>query len=117
MDDMLAPAEQQGKTALAIVDVTELEEPSASWLSSSPTHSIKTPPPAIPLLLDLPFEGTPSMGHPFFESLAGPLQKKGTAPLAGHLAIVMARESGSIPQRWRIGAKKALHGVMTTCLN
>ena len=76
IDDALAATKQQGKTTLATLDAIEPEEPSAPGLSSSPTHSIETPPPAIPLLLDLPFESTPSMGCPFFQSFAGPSQKK-----------------------------------------
>ena len=51
----------------------EPDEPSVLGLPSSPAHPTETPPPVIPLLPDLPFEGTPSRGHPFLESLAGPL--------------------------------------------
>ena len=56
--------------------MTDPEELTAPGLSSNPTHSQETPPPAIPLLSDLPFEATPSMGHPFVESLAGHSQQK-----------------------------------------
>ena len=77
MDDALAAAMQQGKTALATAGMPELEEPPTPGLSSNPACSTEIPP-TIPLLLDLPFEGTPSMGCSFFESLAGPLQKKRT---------------------------------------
>ena len=34
-----------------------------------------------------------------------------------HLAIIMAREPRSIPQRWRLGVNRAPHGAMTTCPN
>ena len=76
MDDALTATDLQGKTAPATVGVTMPEEPSAPGLSSSPTCSLKALPPAMPLLPDLPFEGNPSVGCPFFESLASPSQKK-----------------------------------------
>ena len=76
IDDALAASKQQGKTALATASVTESEEPPTPGLSSSPAQSSETLPPAKPLLPDLPFEGTPSMGCPFFEYLTGPSQKK-----------------------------------------
>ena len=47
MDDALVATEQQSETALATVGVTEPEKLSAPGLSSSPAHSLKTPPPAI----------------------------------------------------------------------
>ena len=61
MDDALAATMQQGETCLSHCRVPKLEEPSAPGLSSSPACSTETPP-TIPLLPDLPFEGTPSMG-------------------------------------------------------
>ena len=73
MDDALVATEWQGETTTANAGVTEPKEPSTPGLSRSPACSTETPP-IIPLLPDLPFEGT--MGHPFFESLASPLQKK-----------------------------------------
>ena len=75
MDDMLVPAMQKDETAPATLGMPEPEEPPAPGLSSSPAHPTEIPP-AIPLLLDLPFEGTPSMGCSFFKSLASPSQKK-----------------------------------------
>ena len=70
MDVTLVVTEQQGETSLITVGVTDPEELCAPGLSSSPTHSIETLLPAIPLLPDLPFEGNPSMEYQFFESLA-----------------------------------------------
>ena len=117
MDDALVATEQQSETNPATADVTKPEEPSTPGLPSSTTCSPKTLPPVTPLLLDLPFEGTPSMGHPFFESLARPSQQKWAALLVAHSVIIMRREPGWIPQRWRLGVNTALHGAMTSCLN
>ena len=61
MDDALTAAKWHSETAAGTVDTAKPEEPSAPGLSSNPTQSPKTPP-AIPILPDLPFEGTPSMG-------------------------------------------------------
>ena len=44
-------------------------------------------------------------------------RRKGTALLADHLALIIAREPGLIPQRWRLGVNTALHGAMTRHLN
>ena len=44
-------------------------------------------------------------------------RKSRAALLAGHSVIIMARESRSIPYRWRSGVSTALHGVMITCPN
>ena len=76
MDDELVAAAPQGETAPATTATLKLEVLSAPGLSSSTTCPAETPSPIIPLLPDLPFQGTPSMGHPFYESLAGSLQKK-----------------------------------------
>ena len=94
-DYALAATEWQGKTTLATVDVTKLQESSAQGLSSSPTHSIKTLPAAIPVLLDLPFEGTPSMCTHSSSPLLALHRKRGTTFLVGHLPINIGREPWS----------------------
>ena len=115
MDDALAATEQQSKTALATVDATDLKELTVLGLSSNPTHSPKTPPPAIHLLPDLPFECTLPWGiHSLSPLPASPSKSRATFP-AIHLVIVTRREPRLIPQRWRLGVNTALHGAMTTC--
>ena len=116
MDDELAATKQQSKTAPATADVTELEEPSAPGLSSSSTCSTETPP-AIPLLPDLPLEGTPSMGCPFFESLAGSSQQNWGCFPSGSSSDLHEKKSLVDSQRWRLRVGTALHRVITTCLN
>ena len=117
MDDALVATEWQGKTALATAGATEPEEPSALGLSSSPAHSSKTPPHAIPVLLDLPFEGTPSMGHPFFESLAGPLQKKGDHSPSGLLSDQHSKRTQVHSPKVEVRSEHSFTWVMTTCMN
>ena len=117
MGDALMATEQQGKTAPATADANGPEEPSAPGLSSSPACSLETLPPAIPFPPDLPFEGAPSVGCPFFESLAGPSQKMMVYSPSGPFSTFMARKNRFIPQKWRLGVNTSLHGPMTTCLN
>ena len=96
MHDALAAAEQQSKTAPATADVTDPEELTASGFSSNPTCSPETPPPAIPLLPDLPFEGNPSMGaqgtHSFSPLPSFPSKSRAALPVAPSV-IIMRRES------------------------
>ena len=116
MDDTLVTTEQQGETTLANPGVLEPGEPSIPGLWSSPAHPTETPP-VIPLLPDLPFEANPFVDAHSFSPLQAPHRKKGTTLLAGHSAIIMAREPRSIPQRWRLGMNTSLHRAMTTCLS
>ena len=107
-DDALAATKWQSETTPATVDAADQEELTVPGLLSDPTHSPKTPSTAIPLLLDLPFEGTLSMGFSFFEFLASPSQEKWGHSPSGR------REPRLIPQKWRLGVNTALHGTMTT---
>ena len=54
--------------------------------------------------------------HPF-SPLQALCRKRGTTPLVGHLALIMAREPGSIPWVWRLGVNTVLHRLMTIHLN
>ena len=71
-----------GKATSTSACTLKPEEPSVSELLSSPAHSTEIPS-AIPLLLDLPFEGTHSLGHSFSESLVSCSQEKTDHSLSG----------------------------------
>ena len=65
MDDALVATTWQGKAAPATTAMPKPEKPSAPGLSSNPAHSTE-------ILSTRSF----FWGHPFFKSLASPLQKK-----------------------------------------
>ena len=76
MHDTLPSTTWQGGNIPATVAAPEQEESPTVGLSSIPAYLTETPPPILPLLLDLPLVGTLPMGHPFFKSTSSPLQKK-----------------------------------------
>ena len=56
--------------------VPELEGSKALDPSDSPAHHNGTPPTPLPPLLDIPFVGTPPVGHPISRFFVNPMQKK-----------------------------------------
>ena len=73
MSRTMATAMQQDE------DVPAESEPEGSLTlgpSSSPVHPPRTAPLSVPPLPDIPFVGTPPVGHPFTEFLAISTQKK-----------------------------------------
>ena len=77
MRDALATAMKQGKDMPATTTVPEPEGSPALGPSDSPAFPTGTPPLPVSCLPDIPFVGTPPVGNPFAEFIAGPTQKKG----------------------------------------
>ena len=76
ISEPLVTTPQQGENAPATTAMPEPIESITLGHSGSPALHSETPPPIIPLLLDLPLVGTPPVGHPFAEFLATSTQKK-----------------------------------------
>ena len=88
--------------------------------SSSPAHLTETHPPIVPLLLDLPFVGTPPMGCPFFESTAGLFAEKvgpcsPSSSFGNHHAV--RGHMFCSPEAEVRSEHSSVHGVMKTCPN
>ena len=76
MSGVLATTTQQDEDIPATTTVSKPEGSLPPGPSSSPTHAPGTSPLPVPPLPDIPFVGTPLLGHPFAEFLANPTQKK-----------------------------------------
>ena len=85
MSRVLATAMQQHDIP-ATTTVSEPDGSPALAPSSSPACPTRTPPLPVPPLLDISFVGTPPVGHPFAEFLAGPTQKKWDCSSSGSLS-------------------------------
>ena len=72
MSKALATAMQQGESIPTTATAPKPEESLAPSHSSSPAHHTRTPLPLIPLLPDIPLVGTPPVGCPLLEFIAGP---------------------------------------------
>ena len=76
MSGALVNTTQQGKNVPATTVAVKLGESPTLGSSSSPAYLTDTLPPPAPILPDLPFVGTPPVGHPFVEFIAISSQKK-----------------------------------------
>ena len=76
MSEALATAVQQGENVQSTTAAPKPEGSLAPDPSSSPAYPTGTPPPLIPFLPDIPFVGTPPVGHPFPGFIASPTPKK-----------------------------------------
>ena len=72
----LGTATQLGENAPATTVVPKSEGSPDLGSSDSPACLSETPPPIIPLLLDVPFMDTPPVGHSFAEFLATSIHTK-----------------------------------------
>ena len=76
MSEALATTMQQDKDIPNTAAAHEPEGSLALGPSSSPAYPTGTLPPLVSLLLDIPFVGTPPVGHPFPGFIASPTLKK-----------------------------------------
>ena len=85
MSDTLATGVQQDEDVPATSTVPEPEGSQALGPPNSPAHHTGTLPFPVPHLLDIPFVGTPLVGHPFIGFIASPTQKKQDQSSSGSL--------------------------------
>ena len=77
--------------------------------TTSLAHHTGTPPPLVPLLLDIPFVGTSHVGCPFAGFIVSPMQKKQNCSPTDTLGGTMLT-----PKRLSIGGNTAVYRAMRT---
>ena len=115
ISEVLVTATQLSENAPATTAVPKPEEAPTLVPFNSPAHLSETPPPIIPLLLDLPFMGTPPVWCPFADFLAISTQKSRTTLLVVHLTIIATRGPASTPKRSKLGVITASTCGEKTC--